>query len=147
MRDVRPGREGRFASATSMKQGSSFRADALLASLADLLADGLAPSWLVRVGTRLGGRFPGCNLRLPLGRPALLLEKFGRRLPAILLNPATKETHSVTVDGRHADLRISNRKWASISTQVQVCFSPAGYWCSGIPMTASTAAFSLTQGI
>jgi hypothetical protein len=89
----------------------SFLAGALLASQADLLADGLAPSWLVRVGTCLGGRFPRRSLRLCLGRPALLLEKFGRRLPAILLSSAAKETHGVIVDGRLADLWIS--KWKS----------------------------------
>src|SRR5580700_2094562 len=83
--------------------GFSFLAGALLASLPDLLADGLAPSRLVRVGTRLGGRLPGRNLRLCLGRPALLLEKFGRR-PAILLSLAAKETHDVMVDGRLTDL-------------------------------------------
>lgn len=105
-----------------MQRGFSFLAGALLASLADLLADGLAPSWLVRVGTCLGGRFPRRNLRLCLGRPALLLEKVGRRLPAILLSPAAKETHGVIVDGRLADLWISKRKWALISRQLQGCF-------------------------
>jgi hypothetical protein len=95
-----------------MKRGLSFLAGALLASLADLLADGLAPSWLVRVGTRLGGRFARRNLRLCLGRRALLLEKFGRRVPAILLSPAAKETHGVIVDVRLADIGVSKWKWA-----------------------------------
>jgi hypothetical protein len=87
--------------------GFSFLAGALLASLADLLADGLAPSWLVRVGACLAGRFPRRNLRLCLGRRALLLKKFSRSLLAILLTPAVKETHGVIVDGRLGDLWIS----------------------------------------
>jgi hypothetical protein len=51
----------------------SFPASAVLASLADVLADGPAPSWLVRVGTSLGRHFPARNLLLCIGRPGLLL--------------------------------------------------------------------------
>jgi len=80
-------------------QARSFLAGALLASPADLLADGLTPSWPIRVGACLAGRFPRRNLRLCLGRRALLLKKFGRRLLVILLKPAVKETHGVIVDG------------------------------------------------
>lgn len=87
-----------------MKRGFSFLAGALLASPADLLADGLAPSWPVRVGACLADRFPRRNLGLCLGRRALSLKRFGRRLLAILLNPAVKETHGVIVDGRLGDL-------------------------------------------
>jgi hypothetical protein len=104
-RDAQTGRSG------TSPQGFSFLAGALLASLADLLADGLAPTWLVRVGTCLGARFPRRNLRLCLGRRGLLLEKFGRRLLAIILSLAAKETHSVIVDSRLGDLRISSWKW------------------------------------
>ena len=63
------------------------------ASLADFLADGPAPSWLVRVGTCLALHFPG-NHRLCLDRPGLLVRELGRRLFAILTGPAAKETHS-----------------------------------------------------
>jgi hypothetical protein len=63
------------------------------ASLADFLADGPAPSWLVRVGTCLALHFPG-NHRLCLDRPGLLVRELGRRLFAILPGPAAKETHS-----------------------------------------------------
>lgn len=90
-----------------MKRGFSFLAGALLAGLAYLLADGLAPSWLVRVGPFLGGRFPRRNLRLCLGRRVLLPEKFGRRLLAILFSPAAEKTHGVIVDGRFGDSWIS----------------------------------------
>src|ERR1700747_3158682 len=90
-----PGRPGPF----------SFLAGAVLASLADFLADGQAPSWLVRVGTCLVLHFPGCNLRLCLDRLGLLLWELGRRLGlllwklgrylfAILPGPAAEETHS-----------------------------------------------------
>jgi len=89
------------------KRSFSFLAGALLASFAYLLADGLAPSRLVRVGTCLGGRFPRRNLCLGLGRRVLLLEKFGRHPLAILLSPAAKETHGVIVDGRPGDSWIS----------------------------------------
>ena len=63
------------------------------ASLADFLADGPAPSWLVRVGTCLALHFPG-NHRLCLDRPGLLVREPGRRLFAILPGPAAKKTHS-----------------------------------------------------
>ena len=53
------------------------------ASLADFLADGPAPSWLVRSGTCLALHFPG-NHRLCLDRPGLLVRELGRRLFAIL---------------------------------------------------------------
>src|SRR5580693_2361290 len=58
----------------------SFLAAAVLASLTDFLAHGQAPSWLVRVGTRLVLHFPGGNLRLCLDRPGLLVWELGRRL-------------------------------------------------------------------
>ena len=63
-------------------------------SLADLQADGTAPSWLVRVGTRLALHFPGGNLRPCLDRPGRLIWEPGRRLFAILPGPAAKQTHS-----------------------------------------------------
>src|ERR1700683_4683446 len=100
-----------MATSSSTKRGSSFLAGALLASLAYLRADGLAPSWPIRVGACLAGRFPRRNLRLCLGRRALLLKKFGRRLLAILLSPAVKETHGVIVDGQLEDLWILWWKW------------------------------------
>src|SRR5262245_4088138 len=88
----------------------SFLAGAVLASLADLLADGPAPSWVVRVGTCLELHFPACNLRLCLDRPGLLLEEPCLRLFAIFPGPAAKQTHgaakqthSVIVDRRLAD--------------------------------------------
>src|SRR5260221_531042 len=81
----------------------SFLAGAVLASLADLLADGPAPSWLVRVGPFLGGHFPARNLSLCLGRPGLLLEELGRGLLAFFPGPAAKKTHGAMVDRRLAD--------------------------------------------
>jgi hypothetical protein len=102
----------------------SFLACAVLTSLADLQADGLAPSWLVRVGTCLALHFPGDNLGLclgrpglviwelgrpglviwelgrpglviwELGRPGLVIWELGRRLFAALPVPAAKKTHS-----------------------------------------------------
>jgi hypothetical protein len=67
---------------------------AVLASLADLQADGPAPSWLVRVGTCLALHFPGDNPGLCLDRPGLLIWELGRRLFTILPGLAAKETHS-----------------------------------------------------
>lgn len=81
----------------------SFLAGAVLASLANFLADSPAPSWLVWVGTCLGRHFPARNLRLRLDRSGLLLLELSRRLLAILPSPATKETHGVIVDRRLAD--------------------------------------------
>src|SRR5215469_17957078 len=78
-------------------------AGAVLAGLTDFLADGQAPSWLVRVGTFLGRHFPARNLPLCLDRPGLLREELGRRLFALLPGPAAKETHGVIVDRRPAD--------------------------------------------
>src|SRR5262245_54319116 len=57
------------------------------------LADGPAPSWLVRVGTCLALYLPGGNHRLCFDRPGLLLQEPGRRLFAILPGSAAKETH------------------------------------------------------
>ena len=51
----------------------SFLAGTVLASLADSLARGPTPPWLVRVGACLGCHFPTRNLRLRRGRPGLLL--------------------------------------------------------------------------
>jgi hypothetical protein len=62
--------------------------------LADLQADGPAPSWLVRIGTRFALHFPGDNHRLCLDRPGLLIRELGRRLFAIVPGPAAKQTHS-----------------------------------------------------
>jgi hypothetical protein len=80
------------------------------ASLADLQADGPAPSWLVRVGACFALHFPGANLRLCLDRPGLLSWELGRRLFAILPRPAAKKTHSaakethgVIISRRRAD--------------------------------------------
>jgi len=81
---ARPWRPGPF----------SFLARAVLASLADLQADGPAPSWLVRVGTCLALHFPGDNHRLCLDRPGLLIWELGRRLFAIVPGPAANQTHS-----------------------------------------------------
>src|SRR5258708_25204624 len=81
----------------------SFLAGAVLASLADLLADGPAPSWLVRVGPFLGGHFPARNLSLCLCRPGLLREELGRRLLAFFPGPAAKETPCAMVDRRLED--------------------------------------------
>jgi hypothetical protein len=83
-RSARPWRPGPF----------SFLACAVLASLADLQADGPAPSWLVRVGTCLALHFPGGNHRLCLDRPGLLIWELGRRLFAIVPGPAANQTHS-----------------------------------------------------
>src|SRR4029077_15681359 len=57
---------------------------AVLASLTDFLADGQAPSWLVRVGTCLVLHFPGGNLRLCLNRLGLLVRELGRRLGVLV---------------------------------------------------------------
>src|SRR5215467_3566087 len=73
----------------------SFPASAVPASLADFLADGPAPSWLVRVGTLLALHFPADSQRLCLDRPGLLLQELGRPLFAILPGPAAEETHDV----------------------------------------------------
>jgi hypothetical protein len=88
----------------------SYLAGAVLASLADLQADGPAPSWLVRVGACFALHFPGANLRLCLDRPGLLSWELGRRLFAILPRPAAKKTHSaakethgVIISRRRAD--------------------------------------------
>src|SRR5262245_13652864 len=87
----------------------SFLAGAVVASLADVLADGPAPSWVVRVGTCLELHFPARNLRLCLDRPGLLLWEPCRHF-AIFPGPAAKQTrgaakqtHSVIVDRRLAD--------------------------------------------
>jgi len=58
---------------TMMTGTFSFSAGAVLASLADCLADGPAPPWLVRVGACFGGHLPTPTLRLRLGCPGLLL--------------------------------------------------------------------------
>lgn len=88
----------------------SYLAGAVLASLADLQADGPAPPWLVRVGACFALHFPGGNLRLCLDRPGLLSREPGRRLFAILPRPAAKQTHSaakqthgVIISRRRAD--------------------------------------------
>src|SRR5258708_7975474 len=81
----------------------SFLAGAVLASLADLLADGPAPSWLVRVGPFLGGHFPARNLSLCLGRPGLLREELRRRLLAFFPGPSAQETRGALADRRFAD--------------------------------------------
>jgi len=81
---ARPWRPGPF----------SFLACAVLASLADLQADGPAPSWLVRVGTCLALHFPGGHRRLCPDRPGLLVWELGRRLFAIVPGPAANQTHS-----------------------------------------------------
>jgi len=88
----------------------SVLACAVLASLADLQADALAPSWLVRVRTCLALHFPGANLRLYFDCPGLLIWEPGRRLFAILPGPAAKQahsaaekTHSVIIGCRLAD--------------------------------------------
>src|SRR5215831_4941817 len=73
----------------------SIPAGAVPASLADFRADGLAPSWLVRVGTLLALHFPADSQWLCLDRPGLLLRELGRPLFAILPGPAAKETHDV----------------------------------------------------
>lgn len=98
-----------------------FPASAVLARLADLLADGQAPPWLVRVGTRLARHFPAGSRELcrdrrgllvqepgrPLfahhslagnrglcrDRPGLFLQELGRLLVAMLPSTAAKKTH------------------------------------------------------
>jgi hypothetical protein len=77
-----------------------------LASSADLLADGPAPSWLVRVGPYLGAHFPARNLRGCVGCGGLLVWEHGRRLSAIFPAPTAKETHSAIVDRRLAGPRL-----------------------------------------
>ena len=72
----------------------SFPAGAVPAGLADLQADGPAPSWLVRVGTFLALHFPGGTRRLCLDRPGLLVWELGRHVFAILPGPAAEQTHS-----------------------------------------------------
>src|SRR5260221_14562810 len=81
----------------------SFLAVAVFASLADLLADGPAPSRLVWVGPFLGGHFPARNLSLCLGRPGLFREELGRRLLAFFSGPSAKESHGVMVGRRLED--------------------------------------------
>src|SRR5215469_2434291 len=98
-----PGRPGTRSSLDGMRSPLLLLAGAVLPSLADLLADGQAPSWLVRVGPFLSGHFPARNLSLCLGRPGLLLEELGRRLRAFFPGPAAKETHGVMVDRRLAN--------------------------------------------
>jgi len=74
---------------------------AVLASPANLLADGHAPSWLVRVRPFLGGHFAARNLNVSLGRPGLLLQDIGRRrLLMIFRSSASKKTHKAMVDRR-----------------------------------------------
>jgi hypothetical protein len=70
-------------SADALVDRECLRGGAVLASVADLQADGLAPSWLVRVGTCLALHFPGDNLGLCLGRPGLLIWELGR--PGLLI--------------------------------------------------------------
>jgi hypothetical protein len=105
------------------------------------LADGPAPSWLVRVRTCLALHFPGGNHRLCLDRPGLLIQEPGRRLFAILSGPAAKETHSATkeihsgiIGRRLADF--SHPK-GQISRHVQVFRAHRGGRTSG--PAASTA--------
>lgn len=76
-----------------------FLAGALVASPADFLAEDPAPSWLVRVGTRLGRHFRACGLGLCPGSASLFLAEPGLRLFAILLGPAAKETHGAILGG------------------------------------------------
>jgi hypothetical protein len=92
----------RHSSLEGMAGPFSFLAGAVLASLADLLADGPAPSWLVRVGPFLGDHFPARNLSLRPGRPGLLLEELGRCLLAFFPGRGAKETHGAMVDRRLA---------------------------------------------
>jgi hypothetical protein len=98
-----------------------FVASVVLATLADLLADGQAPPWLVRVGARLALHFPAGSRELrrdrrgllvqgsgrplfPLhylagdrglcrDRPGLFLQELGRPLVALLPGTAAKETY------------------------------------------------------
>jgi hypothetical protein len=105
------------------------------------LADGPAPSWLVRVRTCLALHFPGGNHWLCLDRPGLLIQEPGRRLFAILSGPAAKETHSATkeihsgiIGRRLADF--SHPK-GQISRHVQVFRAHRGGRTSG--PAASTA--------
>src|SRR5258708_8665499 len=93
-RASRPGDDGKLF---------SFLAGAVLASLANLLANGPAPSRLVRVGPLLGGHPRARNPGLCRGRPGLLLEEIGRRLLAIFAASAAKKTHGAMVDRRLAD--------------------------------------------
>ena len=85
----------------------SLLAVAVLASSANFLADGPAPSWLVRVGPFLGAHFPARSLSLYRGRPGLLLWELGRRLPAPFPAPIAKETHGAIVDRRLTEPRLA----------------------------------------
>lgn len=72
----------------------SFLAGAVPASFVDFLANGQAPSWLVRVGTYLTPHFPAASLRLCLDRLGLLCQEPSCCLFMILPGAAAKETHS-----------------------------------------------------
>jgi hypothetical protein len=117
----------------------SSRACAVLASLADLQADGPAPSWLVRVGTCLALHFPGGSLRLCPDRPGLLIGELGRRLFAILPGPAAKQahsaakkTHSVIIGRRLADFSHLGLRGRSAGRSRRVSCLPA---CRSCPVT------------
>jgi hypothetical protein len=105
------------------------------------LADGPAPSWLVRVRTCLALYFPGGNHRLCLDRPGLVLQEPGRRLFAILPGPAAKETHSATkeIHSRIIGCRLADfsHPKGQISRRVQVFRAHRGGRTSG--PAASTA--------
>jgi hypothetical protein len=112
-------------------------AGAVPAGVADLKADGLAPSWFVRVGTCLALHFPGGTRRLCLDRPGLLVWEFGRRVFAILPGPAAeqahsvaKKTHGVIVGRRLADfLHLGLRgRSAGRSTVFRACQRRPGEW-------------------
>jgi len=96
----------------------------LVATLADLLTEGPAPSRPVGVGTWLAPDFPArshdlCLHRLgPLARDlgcrlGSLAGDLGCRLFAILLGPAAKETHGAIVDRLVADLSSLTRRWTN----------------------------------
>jgi hypothetical protein len=92
----------------------SFLAGAVVAGLADFLADGPTPSWLVWVGSFLGRHFPSRSLSSRLSPRGLLLLgprgpflwELGRRLLAAFFTSVTKKTHGAIVDRRIADARL-----------------------------------------
>jgi hypothetical protein len=79
---------------------NSFRALGVRAGPANFLADGPAPSCLVRVGPFLGGDFPARNLTVCLDRSGLLREEIDHRVLMIFPSPAAKKTHGAMVDRR-----------------------------------------------
>jgi pyruvate/2-oxoglutarate dehydrogenase complex dihydrolipoamide dehydrogenase (E3) component len=113
---------------------------AVIASLADLLADRPAPSWLVRVGTCFGRHFPARSLRRCRDRRCLVLYGPGRRLLALLPGPVAKETHGLMVDLRPdiAGQAAAGAPGGKMSGSVSSPTSPVGHGTRGVNPGASS---------